>query len=128
MDLRHGADDRPVGVTPDAPPDATSDPAQVCLVVGEFQARAGAEAALASVLARYVVLTRAEPGCRNVDLAVATGEPGTYLVVEKWAHHDALRVHLDGAVAVTMATDARAHLAGSPRLRLYDGVSAHDLT
>lgn len=117
------AQDSP-GDRPTAPRD---EPAEICLVIGEFQARAGTEAALASVLARYAVLTRTEPGCRNVDLAVEAGEPGRYVVVEKWADHDALRTHLDGPVAVTMATDARAHLSEPPRLRLYEGVSAHDL-
>ena len=111
------------GVTPRA-----GDGPEVCLVIGEFTAAPGREQDLGGVLARYAVLTRGEPGCRNVDLALVTGEPRRFVVVEKWADHDSVRSHLDGSAALRMAADARALLAEPPRLTLCDGISAHDLT
>ena len=38
---------------------------------------------LAAILARYVVLTRGEPGCRNVDLCASVTRPNRILVIEK---------------------------------------------
>ncbi|MGZ4676261.1 MAG: putative quinol monooxygenase [Acidimicrobiia bacterium] len=100
---------------------------EITVVAGTFQARSGKEGELAAVLARYVVLTRNVPGCRNVDLMGSTSQPGRYLMVEKWDDADAQRAHLDGEVMVTMATEATNLLAGPPDLDLYDAVSAHDL-
>lgn len=97
------------------------------VVAGTFRARSGKEAELAATLARYVVLTRNVPGCRNVDLVVSTTRPGHYLVVEKWDDPAAQRAHLDSDVMVTMAQQATAQLAEPPDLDLYDAVSAYDL-
>jgi quinol monooxygenase YgiN len=100
---------------------------EINVVAGTFQARSGNEADLAATLARYVVLTRNVPGCRNVDLVVSTSRPGRYLVVEKWDDPEAQRAHLDSDVMVTMAQEATALLAEAPDLDLYDAVSAYDL-
>ena len=39
-------------------------------------------AALMAVLSKYVVLTRMQPGCRNVDLCASVTHPGRYLVIQ----------------------------------------------
>jgi quinol monooxygenase YgiN len=100
---------------------------EITVVAGVFVARSGKDAELAATLARYVVLTRNVPGCRNVDLVVSTTQPGRFLMIEKWDDPDAQRAHLDSEVMVTMATEATALLAGPPDLDLYDAVSAYDL-
>ncbi len=100
---------------------------EITVVAGTFQARSGSEPELAAILARYVVLTRAEPGCRNVDLVASTSQAGRFLMVEKWDDADAQRSHLDGDAMVTMATDATSVLAAPPDLDLYAVISAHDL-
>ncbi len=100
---------------------------EITVVAGTFQARSGKEADLAAVLARYVVLTRALGGCRNVDLVASTSQPGRFLLVEKWDDAEAQRDHLNGEVMVTMATEATSLLAGPPDLDLYGVISAHDL-
>ena len=41
-------------------------------------------ASLLAVLSKYVVLTRMEPACRNVDLCASYTHPGRYLVIQKW--------------------------------------------
>lgn len=100
---------------------------EITVVAGLFQARSGKESELAAVLARYVVLTRAEPGCRNVDLVASASTTGRFLTVEKWDDPAAQRAHLDADPMVTMAKDATALLVTAPDLDIYEVISAHDL-
>jgi quinol monooxygenase YgiN len=84
-------------------------------------------AGLAPVLAKYVVLTRGQEGCRNVDLCASTTEPGRFVVISKWASADAPRRHLDSPAAVEMARACEGKLRRPPRVDLLEGLSAHDL-
>jgi quinol monooxygenase YgiN len=83
---------------------------------------------LASVLARYVVLSRGHEGCRNIDLAVSSTHPNRFVVVQKWASPEDQRAHFDSADMVTMAQGCEGLLAGPPAIDLLDPISAHDLT
>ena len=82
---------------------------------------------LLAVLAKYVVLTRMQPGCRNVDLCASVTQQGRYLVVQKWESVAAQRAHFDSAVMVEMAAACNGLLTVAPDIDLLDGVSAHDL-
>ena len=84
-------------------------------------------AALLAVLSKYVVLTRMQPGCRNVDLCASVTHPGRYLIVQKWDSVAAQRTHFDGDVMVEMARSCAGILSGPPDIDLWDGPSAHDL-
>ena len=84
--------------------------------------------ALLAVLSKYVVLTRMEPGCRNVDLCASVTHPGRYLVIQKWESPEAQRAHFDSALMVGFAEDCRGLLAGPPRIDLHDAISAHDVS
>ncbi len=84
-------------------------------------------AALLGVLSKYVVLTRMQPECRNVDLCGSATHPGRYLIVQKWASPDAQRAHFDSATMIEMAQGCIGLLAGPPDIDLWDGASAHDL-
>ncbi|MFM7061135.1 MAG: putative quinol monooxygenase [Actinomycetes bacterium] len=106
--------------------DGTAEP-EVCLVVGTYCARPGTEEALAAVLARYTVVTRTDPGCRNVDLTGSMLHPGRFVIVEKWIDAEAQRRHYDGPEMVAMAEAAVPLLATPPELDLTLGISAHDL-
>jgi quinol monooxygenase YgiN len=99
----------------------------LAVVVGTFDARPGAEAALGAVLAHYVVMSRASPGCRNIDLVASLTAPGRFLVYEKWETPDHQREHLASAVTEAMANGVLPLLAGPPDLGLYETISAHDL-
>jgi quinol monooxygenase YgiN len=103
------------------------DDVEIWVVTGSFRARPGAEDQLIAVLAKYVVLTRMRPHCRNVDLMVSATDSGRLLVVEKWADGDAPRAHLDEDETVDMARAAVPLLADNPDLHLYETISAHDL-
>jgi len=82
---------------------------------------------LLSVLAKYVVLSRTAPGCRNIDLCASATREGHYLVIEKWESAEAQRAHFDSEEMVEMAASCRDLLAAPPDIDLYDGISAHDL-
>jgi quinol monooxygenase YgiN len=83
--------------------------------------------ALLGVLSKYVVMTRMEPGCRNVDLCSSVTRPDRYLVIQKWDDGDAQRAHFDSALMVEMAEACTGLLAAPPDIDLWDGPSAHDL-
>jgi quinol monooxygenase YgiN len=100
---------------------------EVAVLTADFDARAEHVADLAAVLARYVVLTRGEPGCRNVDLLSSATESGRFLVIEKWDSAEAARSHLDTELMTGMAAAAVPLLAQKPRIDLLDTISAHDL-
>jgi quinol monooxygenase YgiN len=99
----------------------------LAIVAGVFDARPGAEAALAAVLANYVVVSRTSPGCRNIDLVASLTTPGRFLVYEKWESARHQRDHLLSAVTEDLAEAALPLLAGPPELGLFEAVSAHDL-
>jgi quinol monooxygenase YgiN len=99
----------------------------LAVVVGTFDARPGAEAALGAVLAHYVVVSRTGPGCRNIDLVVSLTTPGRFLIYEKWETPDHQREHLAAPVTEEMAAAALPLLAGPPDLGLFEAISAHDL-
>ena len=100
---------------------------EIAVLIGSFDARAGAEEALASILSRYVVLTRREPACRNVDLVASLTHSGRLVVVEKWDSAEAVQAHLDSPLMTDMAREALPSLATKPDLDLFDTISAHDL-
>lgn len=97
------------------------------LTVVSMEFRAADPELLLAVLSKYVVLTRMEPGCRNVDLCASVTTPGSYLVIQKWSSGAAQRDHFDSDVMVEMANSCAGLLAAAPRIDLWDGISAHDL-
>ena len=107
-----------------ARPDAAP---EIVVLTAQFDAKEGQESALAAVLARYVVLTRHEPRCRNVDLVTSTTRPGRLLVIQKWESDADARAHLDTELMAGMARDAVPLLEHAPTLDLYETISAHDL-
>lgn len=100
---------------------------ELAVVLGRFDARTGREADLAAALAAYVVLTRRQSGCRNVDLVSSAVRPGRLVVIEKWESAELARAHLDAPETVEMAQAAVDVVAGPPELELYDAISAYDL-
>ena len=84
-------------------------------------------AALQAVLARYVVVSRGHPGCRNIDLALSSTHPNRFVVIQKWATPEDQRAHFDSADMVEMARGCEGLLASPPQIDLLDPISAHDL-
>jgi quinol monooxygenase YgiN len=104
-----------------------ADDVELAVLTAVFDARPERADELAAVLARYVVLTRREPACRNVDLLASATQRGQFVVVEKWDSPDAARAHLDTELMTDMAAAAVPLLAAKPTIDLLDTISAHDL-
>ena len=82
---------------------------------------------LQSVLAKYVVLSRGHPGCRNIDLCASATSPGRFVIIEKWESPEAQRAHFDSPEMVEMAKACDGLLTQPPQIDLLEGISAHDL-
>ncbi len=82
---------------------------------------------LLKILAKYVVLTRGHPGCRNVDLTRSFTRADRYVVIQKWESPAAQAAHFDSADMIEMARACDGMLASPPSIDLLEGVSAHDL-
>jgi len=100
---------------------------EIAVLTAVFDARPGSEEVLLGALSRYVVLTRQQPRCRNVDLVASVTRSGRFLVIEKWDSPDAVQVHLNSPLMTEMAQTAVAVLASKPEIDLYESISAHDL-
>lgn len=82
---------------------------------------------LLPVLAKYVVLTRGHPGCRNVDLCSSVTEPARVVVIQKWDSPQSQAAHFDSPDMVEMAGACVGLLRNPPQIDLLEGISAHDL-
>jgi quinol monooxygenase YgiN len=102
-------------------------PDDVELTIVTMRFDAADPAPLLGVLAKYVVLTRMEPACRNIDLCASVTTPGRYLLIQKWDRPEAQRAHFDSSAMVEMAEACRGLLSAPPDIDLWDGPSAHDL-
>ena len=98
---------------------------ELTLVTMEF--RSERPEALMPVLAKYVVLSRGHPGCRNIDLCASIAAPGRYVIIEKWDSPEAQQAHFDSAEMVEMARACTGLLTAPPDIDLLEGISAHDL-
>ncbi len=85
------------------------------------------DARLSELLAKYVVLTRGQVGCRNVDLCVSSSRAHTFVVLQKWTSRADQQAHFDSPVMVGFAEGCRGLLAQPPVIDLLDAISAHDL-
>ena len=101
--------------------------AEIAVLTASFDARTGSEETLLAALSRYVVLTRHEPECRNVDLVASVTQTGRFLVIEKWESAAAIQTHLDSTLMAEMAQSAITSISTKPEIDLYDSISAHDL-
>jgi len=104
------------------PPD---DDLDIALITMTFQASDIDE--LLTVLSKYVVMTRNEAGCRNVDLCSSLSDAARVVVIQKWESAEAARAHFDAPVMVEMAQSCVGILTGPPDIDLLEGISAHDL-
>lgn len=111
--------------TVDGPMDAAAPEIELAIVTMRFDA--ADPGALLAILSKYVVLTRMQPGCRNVDLCASVTRPGRYLLIQKWDSAATQRAHFDSAVMVEMAQACAGILTAAPDIDLWDGPSAHDL-
>jgi quinol monooxygenase YgiN len=84
-------------------------------------------AGVLAALARYVVLARGHPGCRNIDLCASETVEARFVVISKWARPADQRAHFDSAELVGLARACDGLLARPAHIDLLTGLSAHDL-
>ena len=84
-------------------------------------------AQLASVLSKYVVLSRSHRGCHNIDFVSSSTSPGRLVIVEKWDSAEVQQAHFDSLEMVEMAQACEGLLSRAPDIDLFEGVSMHDL-
>ena len=101
------------------------DDAEITLVTLRFQATDPER--LLGVLSKYVVLSRQQPGSRNIDLTASVTTPGRFVVIQKWDSPESQRAHFDSAEMVEMAQACVGLLGEPPEIDLLEGLSAHDL-
>ena len=101
--------------------------AEVDLAIVTLRFDATDDATMLAVLSKYVVLTRMQDGCRNVDLCSSVTVPGRHLVVQKWESPAHQRSHFDSETMIDMARSCEGILARPPEIDLWDATSAHDL-
>jgi quinol monooxygenase YgiN len=100
-------------------------PVELTLVTLAFDAADPAR--LAAALARFVVMSRRHPGCRNIDLCTSVTRPDRFVVIEKWENPEAQQQHFDSPDMVDFAQACEGLLLHPPDIDLLEGVSAHDL-
>ena len=81
---------------------------------------------LLRLLAKYVVVSRGHPGCRNIDLCASLTASGRIVIVQKWASPADQRRHFDSPAMIEMADACRGLLLAPPAIDLLAGLSAHD--
>jgi quinol monooxygenase YgiN len=101
------------------------DDAEITLVTMRFQATDPEK--LMGVLSKYVVLSRQQPGSRNIDLTASVTTPGRFVVIQKWDSPESQRAHFDSREMIEMAEACLGILAEPPEIDLLEGLSAHDL-
>lgn len=101
------------------------DDAEITLVTMRFQATDPER--LLGVLSKYVVLSRQQPGSRNIDLTASVTNPGRFVVIQKWDSPESQQEHFNSAEMVEMAQACVGILTEPPEIDLLEGLSAHDL-
>ncbi len=101
-----------------------NDPVETTIVTMAFDAVD--PAGLIRVLAKYVVVSRGQDGCRNIDLCASLAHEGRFVVISKWSSPVAQQAHFDSPEMVEMATACTGLLRNAPHIDLLEGLSAHD--
>jgi len=101
------------------------DDAEITLVTLRFETSDPEK--LMGVLSKYVVLSRMQPGCRNIDLTASVATEGRFVIIQKWESPDAQQAHFNSAEMVEMAEACEGLLRHPPEIDLLEGLSAHDL-
>ena len=103
------------------------DDQSMAVVVGTFDARPGQGREVGGLLARYAVMSRGEPGCRNIDLVASLTTPDRFVVYEKWESLPAQAEHLSSPSFRELGETVAPLLARPADFGLYEAISAHDL-
>jgi autoinducer 2-degrading protein len=93
--------------------------ADAVVVVAQYQARAGEEDTVATLLADYTTLVRAEPGCVAFSAHRALEDPGAFVLYECYRDQAAFDQHVMSAHFGTVARDRIRPLLEGRDVTLY---------
>lgn len=112
---------------PETEPNPASAPDEVDLVLVTMTFDSAEPERLLSLLSRYVVVSRGQAGCRNIDLVASATVPGRFAIIQKWETPAAQQAHFDSPAMIDMAGGCNGLLSAPPSIDLYEPISAHDL-
>lgn len=92
-------------------------------VVAEMIAKPGCEERLREELLRCIEPTRAEEGCLQYDLHVATDRPGHFLFYENWTSREALDRHLATPHLLRLSGLLPELSEGEPRISTFERIA-----
>lgn len=82
-------------------------------VLWEARAKAGKAAEMKSFLTGVITESRNDAGCIDYEAHEVAGQPGTYIILERWVNQAALDRHLSGARMVDKAPHLLKLMEGS---------------
>jgi quinol monooxygenase YgiN len=94
------------------------------VLVAVLQAKPGKEAALEAELKAIVLKVQTEANALCYALHRAEGNPGKFLVYEKYTDKAALDFHLSAAYMKEMLSNIESLLSEAPALTLYEEIAA----
>ncbi|WP_431958352.1 putative quinol monooxygenase [Nocardia lijiangensis] len=100
--------------------------AEPCVVVATMVAKPGQEELVETTLRAAAPAVHAEPGCLLYALHRKAGEPGRFVMIEKWASKEALRAHGQGAALREVGAALGEALAGPPEVSVFEPLPAGD--
>lgn len=112
---------------PATEPDPAASSDEVDLVVVTMTFDTSEPDQLLALLSRYVVVSRGQDGCRNIDLVASATVAGRFAVIQKWESPAAQRAHFDSPAMIDMAEGCNGLLSTPPTIDLFEPISAHDL-
>ncbi|WP_040796977.1 putative quinol monooxygenase [Nocardia higoensis] len=96
------------------------------VIVATIVAKPGREDEVEKVFADAAPAVHAEEGCLLYALHKKTGEPGVFVMVEKWASQEALGAHMQSAPMQQIGAGLLDVLAGAPDIQTLEAVPAGD--
>ncbi|MGW4093437.1 putative quinol monooxygenase [Nocardia sp. NPDC004750] len=100
--------------------------AEPCVVVATMIAKPGQEELVERTLRTAAPAVHSEPGCLLYALHRRIGEPGRFVMIEKWASKEALRAHGQSAVLREVNAALSDALSGPAEVLVFDALPAGD--
>lgn len=92
-------------------------------IVATLKVKEGKEAVLeAEVKSMMATMETAEPGCLQFDMFTHSSEPGTYVMMERYADQAAVDAHMNSAHFQTLVKNLQDVLAGPPDVSILNAV------
>ena len=89
-------------------------------IIVEIAAKPGKRATLIEQLAPMMPETRAQPGCRSMEIYSAQDCPNTMVAIEEWDDRPSYDAYLNWRIETGMMADIMQLAEGGPTIRFFD--------